>query len=171
MIENTTLTQNTIDSAQPPQQPPLSIDAVLQELQHWRDNRDIHKETSIPEALWKKIFSLAKTHPPAKIRGLFGISSQQYQNKFNQYGSPQPNKAASTQPADNASVQFCQAALNSRPPPLYQPLKIPATNTLVVEFCRSDGQVMRIHATHECLATIMPLFFNGEVYARHHAQT
>jgi hypothetical protein len=168
-MTDTTLTQNITDSAQPHQQPPLSLDAVLQELQHWRDNREIHKETSIPEALWKKIFSLAKTHSPVKIRGLFGISSQQYQNKFNQYFPP-PDKATSTQPADNVPVQFCQAEVNPKPPPLYQPLKIPATNTLVVEFCRSDGQVMRIHATHECLATIMPLFFNGDIHARHHSQ-
>ena len=84
-MTETTLTQNPSDSAQQLQQPSLSIDAVLQELQHWRDNREVHKETSIPEALWKKIFSLSQAHPPAKIRGLFGISSQQYQHKFNQY--------------------------------------------------------------------------------------
>jgi hypothetical protein len=169
-MTETPLTQNPGDSAQPLQQPPLSIDAVLQELQHWRDNREIHKETSIPEALWKKIFSLAQTHPPTKIRGLFGISSQQYQNKFNQYFPP-PDTAAPSQPVDSVSIQFCQAEVSSRPPPLHQPLKIPATNTLVVEFCRADGQVMRIHATHECLATLMPLFFNGDTHARHHTQT
>jgi hypothetical protein len=169
-MTDATLTQNTTDSAQSAQQPLLSIDSVLQELQQWRDNRDIHKETSIPEALWKKIFSLAKTHNPSKIRGLFGISNQQYQNKFNQYFSSS-GQAAPIQPTGNASVQFCQAELNSKPQPLYQPLKIPATNTLVVEFCRSDGQVMRIHATHECLATIMPLFFNGDIHAQHHSQT
>jgi hypothetical protein len=169
-MTETTLTPNPGDSAQPLQQPPLSIDAVLQELQHWRDNREIHKEISIPEALWKKIFSLAQTHPPAKIRGLFGISSQQYQNKFNQYFPP-PDVAASSKAADNDPIQFCQAEVNSKPPPLYQPLKIPTTNTLVVEFCRADGQLMRIHATHECLATLMPLFFNGDTHARHHTQT
>jgi hypothetical protein len=166
-MTETTLAQNIVDSAQPLQQPSLSIDAVLQELQHWRDHRDIHKENSIPEALWRKIFSLAKTHPPSKIRGLFGISHQQYQNKFNQYFPPL-DKATSSPPADNASVQFCQAEIHSKLPPLYQPLKVPATNTLVVEFCRSDGQIMRIHATHECLATIMPLFFNGDSHAHHH---
>lgn len=165
-MTETTLTQNISDSAQPP-----SIDAVFQELQHWRDNREIHKETSIPEALWKKIFSLTKAHPPTKIRALFGISSQQYQNKFNQhFPPPPPDTSVSRQPVDNASVQFCQAEV-SKPPPLHQPLKIPATNTLVVEFCRNDGQVMRIHATHECLATIVPLFFTGDVHARHHTQT
>jgi hypothetical protein len=158
------LTQNPGDSAQ--QSQPLSIDAVFQELQQWRDNRAIHKEISIPEALWKKIFSLAKTHPPSKIRSLFGISSQQYPHKFNQY-YPSPD-ATAAKPIDPASVQFCE--VNTKPPPLYQPLKIPATNTLVVEFCRSDGQVMRIHATHDCLATIMPLFFNGDAHARHHTQ-
>jgi hypothetical protein len=50
-MTETTLTKNPGDSAQPLQQPPLSIDAVLQELQHCRGNQDIHKETSIPEAL------------------------------------------------------------------------------------------------------------------------
>lgn len=160
------LTQNPGDSAQPTQQPSLSFDAVFQELQQWRDNKPIHKENSIPEALWKKIFSLAKTHSPTKIRSLFGISSQQYQHKFNQYGTP-PDAAAKA--PDASPVQFCE--VNSKPPPLYQPLKIPATNTLVVEFCRSDGQVMRIHATHDCLATVMQLFFNGDAHARHHTQT
>jgi len=167
-MTETTLTKTIAHSAQPLQPPPLSIDAILQELQHWRDHRDIHKEHSIPEALWHKIFSLAKTHPPAKIRGLFGISRHQYDNKFNQYFPP-PDKATSSPPADKASVQFCQAEVNPKPSPLYQPLKVPATNTLVVEFCRSDGQIMRIHATHECLTTIMPLFFNGESHARHHS--
>jgi hypothetical protein len=169
-MTESTLPQNALDAAQPTQQSPLSIDGVLQELQHWRDNREIHKETSLPEGLWKKIFSLAKTHPPTKIRSLFGISTQQYQNKFNQYFPPSDKTASTSTVAEGASVQFCQAEVHSKPPPLYQPLKIPATNTLVVEFCRSDGQVMRIHATHECLATILPLFFNGDTHAHHHAQ-
>src|SRR5271163_2721061 len=117
-MPETLLTQNPGDSA-PQSQPPLSIDVVFQELQQWRDNRDVHKETSIPEALWKKIFSLAQIHPPAKIRGLFGINSHQYQNKFNQYFPP-PDTAASSKPTDNDPVKFCQAEVNSKPPPLYQ---------------------------------------------------
>ena len=60
------LTQN-LDSAQPLREPPLSIDAVLQKPQQWRDNRDIHKEAHIPEALWKKIFSLEPLRNNSKI--------------------------------------------------------------------------------------------------------
>jgi hypothetical protein len=165
-MTETTLTQNTADSTQSPQSS-LSIDAVLQELQHWRNHRAVHKETTIPEVLWKKIFSLAKAHPTSKIRSLLGISSQQYQKKFEQF-YPSLNATALNPSDDNTPIQFCQAEVNPKPPPLYQPLKIPATNTLVVEFCRTDGQIMRIHATHDCLATIMPLFFKGDAHAHHH---
>jgi len=34
---------------------------------------------------------------------------------------------------------------------------------LVVEFCRSDGQIMKIHTTQDSISTLMQSFFGGEI--------
>jgi len=39
---------------------------------------------AIPDELWRKIFTLAKTHTASKIRSLLGISTKQYNSKYEQ---------------------------------------------------------------------------------------
>jgi hypothetical protein len=36
-----------------------------------------------------------------------------------------------------------------------------ATNTLIVEFCRADGKIMKIHTTTESFSALMKAFFCG----------
>ena len=78
---------------QPPQdkltsttQPKASLDGVLQELETWRSSKP-NPSTPIPDDLWHKIFELAKIHTGAKIRSLLGISTKQYNSKYEQFFS------------------------------------------------------------------------------------
>lgn len=128
----------------------LTIDAVFQELEQWRATRSEHKETSIPDSLWRKIFALAKEHSPSKMRGLFGISSQQYAKKLKELCPEQPAALNKPEPIDFCEVQKTDSLdyLN------------PAINpTLVVEFCRADGKIMKIHTTTRSIKDVMRAFF------------
>jgi len=41
----------------------------------------------------------------------------------------------------------------------YQPQSLPSGKTLVVEFCRADGRVMKIHTTQDSIPTLMKAFY------------
>jgi hypothetical protein len=56
-------------------------------------------------------------------------------------------------------IDFCEA--KEAPLNHYKPARIPATNTLVVEFCRADGRIMKIHTTTDSFAELMKAFFGG----------
>jgi len=143
--------------------PTLSIDQVLQELELWRATRDQHHQVSFPDDLWHKIFALATTHSAIKIRALFGISAQQYNRKFEQFYPPTDPPAEKEVTPSN--VDFCEIKPNTTP---YQPLKIPSHTTIVVEFYRPDGYLMKIHTTTENFKDLMQAFFAGDFHATTH---
>lgn len=135
----------------------LSLDAVLDEMEQWRKSRDPHKPTSIPDTLWHKIFTLAKQYPPSKIRVLFGVSNQQYQRKFKQFF---PQEVYHEPP----EIDLCEV----NPQSCVSTFDIPATNTVIVEFIRKDGQMMRIHTTTHHFQRLMQAFFEGGYDAANH---
>lgn len=146
----------------------LHIADVFQEITAWRETKHQHKETTIPDALWRKIILLGQKHGGTKIRSLFGISGKQYDKRAKQFCSPSGN----TPKQDTKAVQFCEVKMPvtsvKSTTPTYQPSEIPhANNVTVVEFCRSDGQIMKIHTTTHNLNTIIHSFFEGPVHATH----
>ena len=155
MLKNINHTQNSANQAD--ESFKLSLDNVLDEMERWRANKDPHKPTSIPDELWHKIFMLAKQYPPSKIRVLFGISNQQYQRKFKQLFPKEIYPEFS-------EVDLCEV----NTPSVVSPHDIPATNTVIVEFIRKDGQIMRIHTTTHHFQKLIQAFFEGGLDAASH---
>ncbi len=143
-------------------QSPITMDEVFTELQQWRSSKK-NVNATIPDSLWEKIFQLADIYSAAKIKALLGIGNSQYSRKSAQFRPKTPSKPSGqtqTTPAD-----FCEVKTSK---PVYQPLKIPATHTIVVEFRRSDGQIMKIHTTSENFKTLIALFFEMGHHASDH---
>jgi len=173
----------TVDQIQPASfdsLEPVTVGAVLDELQSWRDQKP-NRNTAIPDHLWSKIFSLSSTLSHDKIKKILGIANTQYDKKYQElYGTTAtanvPPNTASVAPIISASaptaaahhtpssnhIQFRELKSTE---PLFKPNDTLQKHTIVVEFHRSDGQLMRIHAVHSDFKTLIELFFE----AKHHA--
>jgi hypothetical protein len=103
---------------------------------------------------------LLNKFPESTICAALGISKMQLHRKIDERRSSVPSKPAKLHTHKPPHVDFCEA--KEPQPPLYKPAKIPATNTLIVEFCRADGHIMKIHTTTDSFAELMKAFFGGE---------
>jgi len=141
----------------------ITIDGVLTELEDWRANK-LNANSAIPDELWKKILQLGERHSPSKIRRLLGVSTTQYNSKFEQFVSKQVKESAT--PA--TPIEFCEVKTTK---PVYHPSGLPARNTIIVEFRRPDGQLMKLHTTTDNFRTVMALFFELGCDASDHLKT
>lgn len=146
----------------------LSIDETFEELQQWRQHRSVHRQSRFPDELWRKILALGKRHGHRKVCQIFGLSARQYHDKEAEYlglssTSTVPPTPVSSAQAPTPSFQWCEAkpapsALEeddeSGPVPLM-------THTVVVEFRRADGQLMKIHTTTDRFHELLAAFFQG----------
>lgn len=152
----------------------LSLDAVLKDFEHWRATKP-NSSVPIPEELWKKIFRLSEQHSPATLRRLLGITSRQYNQKHNQLCADlnKPTLEAAQIP----TVELCEVKVVSKetpkvvPKPAYKPLDVPATTTIIAEFCRPDGQIMKIHTTTNRFEELLQAFFKGNTDDTSHTET
>jgi hypothetical protein len=154
-------------------------------MQLWRSNKD-HQQSSIPIPLWRQIFALSESHNPNVIRQLLGISKSQYEKKLaelfpQQQPSPKPlsTPAASVVSAvpEQPSIEFCEVssdkpsatisksskskATNKHTPHYEEVPRYIGVNTVIVEFCRADGKIMKIHTTSHCFKEIIDSFYTG----------
>jgi hypothetical protein len=136
-----------------PEPADITLDSVLQSLASWRATKTSRSEP-IPDDIWKSIFSLEARFPDLPVHSIFGIPKTQYQRKRDESQSSTVPTFTVRQPR----VDFCEAKEEQA---CYQPARIPATNTLVVEFCRADGKIMKIHTTTDSFAELMKAFFTG----------
>lgn len=143
-------------------QSPITMDEVFTELQQWRSSKK-NVNASIPDSLWEKIFQLADTYSASKIKALMGINSSQYSRKSEQFRPKTLSKPSGQ--TQTTSADFCEVKTGK---PVYKPLKFPATHTIVVEFRRSDGQIMKLHTTSENFKTLITLFFEMGHHACDH---
>src|SRR5262245_8517574 len=137
----------------------VTLDAVVRAMQEWRNNKDVHQEGSIPHSLWRDIFALSPSLSPTKVRRLLTISKSQYEKKFAQL-FPSEQKVDQQEPTP---VEFCEvnsspSAIKHTPRHEQMPHYIPV-NTVIVEFCRADGKIMKIHATNHCFKEIIDAFY------------
>jgi len=139
-------------------QPSISPDSTLYKLQLWRDTKSEHKQTKIPNEIWLEIFSLEDRYNSSYLRKYFGLASKQYEDKKNNL-----NLSISSSSNTNLSDDyFCEV----NPPTSKQPIEIehdyvPVTTTVIVEFCRPDGRIMKIHTCTDQFKNIINDFFNG----------
>ncbi len=166
----------------------VSIDAVMNKLQHWRDNKSSYPGSGIPDAVWEMIFSLEGAgHRATTLRSLFGLSSAQYTRKREQLKAApakKSNPSTSTKaPKRDTSATFAEVSVTSSGPPQagvpslaqaaannQQAVKhLRSTNTsaeqyldpttIIVECIRPDGHRLKIHTTNNRLDVIMQTFF------------
>jgi hypothetical protein len=134
----------------------ITLESMLSIITEWRSNKGARGE-QIPVEIWKKIISLTKKYPEAVICGALGITKMQFKRKLDEFRPP----ISTTETAhESRRVDFCEAKESSSSH--YRPARIPATNTLIVEFCRADGQIMKIHTTTDSFAELMKAFFEGK---------
>jgi len=151
---NGTLEQNS--HSQP------SLENVLKEFEEWRKNKK-HSATPIPDQLWHKVFDLAEIYTELKVRAIFGINTQQYSTKYKVLRSSKC--AAPEQIAKEDSPELCEIKIKptTKKKSSYQPQPLPSAKTLVVEFCRADGRVMKIHTTQDSIPTLMKAFYSEDI--------
>jgi len=175
-------TKSTISLATPiinePIEQSVEQEALVQALgafSKWRAAKTTPAER-IPSELWQQIFALEKYYSATQLRSFFSLSSQQYKSKKNIF-SYNANQNLQQQNLDGTtstasvinSPQLCQVNIKKEPKTkekgklnLYKKEPLPSAKTLVVEFCRSDGQVMKIHTTQDSISTLMQTFLGGE---------
>lgn len=132
----------------------VTLEQVVQQVADWRAHKKSVSEP-IPESIWQQLFLLEKNKIPAyTLRGATGIGTKQWYRRF-------PKRSGTEKPFNPPRSQTAN---------LRQPLpaglmreveKVPAANTLTVEFCRADGRVMKIHSTMANVAEWMAAFFSG----------
>lgn len=134
----------------------ITLEDTIRAMTDWRNKKGMRNE-QIPDALWKNIFTLLNQFSIQILCATLGISKMQFQRKLDEHTSLAITK---NQQASRPPMDFCEA--REAPPSLpYKPARIPATNTLVVEFCRADGRIMKIHTTTDSFAELMKAFFGG----------
>ena len=150
---------------------PKTLEDVMDMVNDWRAQKS-ERGDRMPDALWQEIILLLNKFPSSMLCTVFKISKIQLQNKQAKYqaatsplGHEAKTKSSIPSRASLPSIlheippmDFCEV---KRQVPRYQPERIPATNTLVVEFCRADGQLMKIHTTTDSFAELMKAFFAG----------
>lgn len=137
---------------------------TLSLFEKWRNSKKKISEP-IPDELCQKIFLLEKFYPPVQLRRLFNLSARQYETKREKY-FPTDKKAmaaknvnAHVNPTKEAPPKLCEIKIKPDNP--YAPEPLPSAKTLVVEFCRSDGQIMKIHTTQDSIPTLMHTFLGS----------
>jgi hypothetical protein len=121
---------------------------TLSLFEQWRGSKKKISEP-IPDELYQHIFSLEKFYPPVQLRRFFNLSTRQYETKREKF----------LQDASAPSPKLCQVKIKAENP--YSLESLPSAKTLVVEFCRSDGQIMKIHTTQDSIPTLMNTFLGS----------
>ena len=153
-----------------------TLDSVIIAMQTWRSNNKNKKlQQPIPPSIWRQVFDLSQSHSPITIRKLLGISKPQYDKKFMEL-FPLQNSTKELLSEKTAqvptAVEFCEinatkvaaTTTNStiKHKPHYEELpRYIGVNTVIVEFCRADGKIMKIHTTSHCFKEIIDSFYTG----------
>lgn len=140
-----------------------SLTNVLTQFENWRANKTRPSE-AIPQELWLKIFSLEPFYAPAMLRRFFNLSTRQYQTKQAELLEQAPKIALETKVETRTAKVIPMDPLfeiKMKPESPYAYDSLPSGKTLVVEFCRSDGKIMKIHTTQDSISVLMETFFGG----------
>jgi len=97
---------------------PVTIDKVLNALNHWRENKHDYAGPGIPNEVWLLIFQLEnKGHSVVDLRRIFSLSTTQYSTKKKQLINTEPGKPLAVaqkkqsggSPIDDGDIKFCEA--------------------------------------------------------------
>lgn len=139
------------------QPPNITLDDLVTEVNDWRANKRSRSER-IPEYIWQKVFALLKKFPDSTICAALGITKAKLNQEREERKYVKTVELVLTDEPESKKVDFCEAEEDDA---FYKPARIPATNTLIVEFCRADGRIMKIHTTTDSFAELMKAFFGN----------
>ena len=125
----------------------LTLDRVIESMASWRAKKKGNDK--IPEGVWDNIFSLAETHSLSSLCRSLGLSHRQYQQKVKWR---EGDKSAGSSP-----IGLCRVSSPVTCAPSVLPS--PVLDTIVVEFCRADGQVMKLHTTQASFKSLLNDFY------------
>ena len=96
-------------------EPTITLDAVLDLLEHWRSNKSSYPNSSIPDEIWQQVFALESQgrHTGSTLRKLFGLNSSQYKRKRTELCSPPKPEQSSKEPS--SSTPLSDVAIESTP--------------------------------------------------------
>ncbi|MGZ4856951.1 MAG: hypothetical protein ACXVZU_01145 [Methanobacteriaceae archaeon] len=138
-----------------------SLSQVFAEVESWRSKKTTRSE-KMPDMLWKKIIEIYKTYPEqAQLCQRLGVTKKQLKTKLQEFGDEHfysdpvklceiPKISSVTEP------KLTVAKLNT---------EFSSLATIVVEFCRSDGCIMKIHTTTKSINELITSFLGGNYVA------
>ena len=148
-----------------------STSIVLYQLKAWRSNKN--GQPGIPDEIWASVFTLSEEMNASALRKLLGLNTKQYKKKWQQLRGDATSPAAaqadtvasgSGNTKSSPALAFCEVKPPTAPeekPPIKPLAFTPPPHTYLAEFCRSDGCVMKIHATQQNIGELIVSFFNG----------
>ena len=133
----------------------ITLEGVYKELESWRAKKKSQGE-KMPDALWGKIISVYKQFPDqTKICRRLLITKPQLKAKLREFG----DESLFNDPVELCQIPKIQAI------PSYRAVEdsFSALTTLVVEFCRADGCVMKIHTTTKSIQELINNFLGAQL--------
>ena len=146
------------------------LNEALQAIEQWRATKT-SRSAAIPAPIWQRIFSLTPHFSDKKLRLLFGLNKKQYEQNHKKHASESdavpPTAAAS--PETDVGLDFVQIKNAVAPSSAAaSPEKIHWKNTVdwdscdtvVLEYVRHDGAVLRVHAPQGASHGFIARFFS-----------
>lgn len=128
----------------------IDLEKIYKEIESWRTKKKNQGE-KMPDALWKKVIILCKQFPnQTKIRRRLLITKPQLKNKLREFGDDF---------VFNDPVELCKIP-KIQNVPTYKKVEdsFSTLSTLIVEFCRADGCIMKIHTTTKSIQELINNF-------------
>ena len=136
----------------------LTLASVAAKIDAWREQKNTGDK--IPDNIWHNIINISNNYPRGVLCSKLRITVSQLKNnskRLNRYNEVYADPVELCQvPSITASTDIT----NNSSPGLISPLK-----TLVVEFTRPDGNVMKVHTTNESIAELIQTFFEVQLNA------
>lgn len=135
----------------------VNIGELLNQLEEWRSQKGNRSE-AIPDDIWQQVFHLETQFGPKRLRAMLNISNKQYDNKRNELLGNNHQNDDCIQVPDNITpqpVSFCQAKVK----PSFPKVNTLSLETVIVEFHRADGGIMKVHTTTASFQEIIDAFY------------
>ena len=134
------------------------IEQIAAKIEKWREQKSCQGE-KMPNELWREVIALYKNYPQqAQLQRRLGITKIQIQNKLREFG----DDSLYNNPAELCQIPEIPQDQKStaKPTPTTQD-NFSSLATIVVELCRKDGAILKIHTTTQNMQEIINSFMGS----------
>ena len=146
------------------------LNEALQAIEQWRKTKQ-SRSASIPPSIWQTIFSLTPHFSDKKLRLLFGLTKKQYEKNRKKFASQADDipPVAAPSPETDVGLEFVQVTHTAVPAQGSAPVEKVAwkntvdwdkCDTVVLEYVRPDGAVLRVHTQQGTSHGFIARFFS-----------